>query len=111
MSDRTFRMALIATACLFCVFFSITIIPPLARDWDIFGAFAAGFVNPFAAGYSIDVILCWVVLAIWIIHEKTTRQIRYGWVCLILGIIPGVVVGLATYLILRSAAFQPKTQK
>ncbi|HNM03492.1 MAG TPA: DUF2834 domain-containing protein, partial [Leptospiraceae bacterium] len=62
---------------------------------------AAGFVNPFAAGYSMDTIFCWLILAIWVAYEARVRQIRYGWVCVLLGIVPGVATGFAFYLLIR----------
>lgn len=68
---------------------------------DIIGAFAASFVNPYSSGYSVDVIACWLILTIWIIYEAKNRQIKYGWICLILGLFPGVAVGFALYLNLR----------
>ena len=76
---------------------------------DIIGAFAAGFVNPFAVGYSTDVFFCWFVLAVWIWFEASTQAIRHGWICLMLGIVPGVAVGFALYLLLRHS--QLKTRR
>ncbi len=106
MSEKTFRFSLIVVASLFIIAFCALVIPALAADWNVIGAFAAGFVNPFASGYAIDVILCWVILAIWIVYEWKHLQIRYGWVCLLLGVIPGVAVGFALYLLLRSYQLQ-----
>ena len=102
MSQTSFYLACFSVALVFTLIFSGLVVPELIKDGDILGAFAAGFVNPYATGYSIDVILCWVVLAIWVFYEARVNSIRYGWVCLLLGIVPGVVVGLALYLILRS---------
>ena len=77
--------------------------PALVDDPDILGAFAAGFVNPYASGYSADVIACWVILAIWIVFEARSRSVKHGWLCLVVGILPGVAVGFAAYLVLRSS--------
>ncbi len=101
MTDKIYRFLLLATALLFIVFFAATVVPPLVSQPDVIGAFAAGFVNPYAAGYSTDVILCWVTLAIWVVYERSTLSISGGWICLLLGIVPGVVVGMALYLVLR----------
>lgn len=101
MTKPIYFALLAVVAILFSTFFVVAVLPALATDWDIFSAFAAGFVNPFAAGYSIDVILCWCVLAIWVFYERSTLKIKHGWICLILGVIPGVAVGFALYLILR----------
>ena len=68
----------------------------------IIGAFAAGFVNPYASGYSSDVVACWLIMAIWVIYEATSKAVRHGWICLLLGVIPGVAVGFSLYLVVRS---------
>ncbi len=92
---------LIGVALAFSLIFCVVVLPPLFADPTIPGAFAAGFVNPYAAGYSTDVIFCWFALAIWVVHEARTYSVRYGWVCLALGVVPGVAVGFPLYLILR----------
>jgi len=102
MSESTFRILLIAVAILFTGIFVVVVVPPLIANPDVIGAFAAGFVNPYAAGYSSDVILCWLALAIWVIHEAKVYQVRHGWLCLLVGLVPGVAVGLAVYLVVRS---------
>ena len=108
MNDSIFKNLLIGVACFFTVFFCVVVIPPLLASGDIIGAFAAGFVNPFATGYSTDVILCWVILAFWVIHDASNHHIKYGWLCLLLGAIPGVAVGFALYLILRLNQLEQK---
>jgi|GEM_PF-3106249 len=39
------------------------------------GVFAAGFVNPYASGYSADTLAYWVILSAWILYERQTRSI------------------------------------
>ena len=102
MNERTFRIAIAAVALVFSAFFCVVVVPPLIDDPDILGAFGAGFVNPYASGYSADVIACWVILAIWIVFEATSRSVKHGWLCLVVGVVPGVAVGFAAYLVLRS---------
>ena len=102
MSDRSFRVAVIAVGLAFTALFSGLVVPPLIDDPDILGAFGAGFVNPYASGYSADVIACWVILAIWIVFEAQSRSVKHGWLCLVVGVVPGVAVGFAAYLVLRS---------
>lgn len=94
--------ALLTIAVGFAVFFFVTIGPLLIEDPRIFEAFKAGFVNPYASGFSTDVIACWLILAVWIVYERNNNDIKYGWVSLLLGLVPGVATGFALYLILRS---------
>ncbi|MHA7833706.1 MAG: DUF2834 domain-containing protein [Algiphilus sp.] len=101
MSEKAFTAAMIAAAALFTAVFAVVVVPPLLAEPDIVGAFAAGFVNPYASGYSSDVIVCWLILAAWVLFEARTQGVRHGWVCLLLGIVPGVAVGFALYLLLR----------
>tara|TARA_R110000823_G_scaffold315701_1_gene450662 strand:- start:48222 stop:48608 length:387 start_codon:yes stop_codon:yes gene_type:complete len=101
MSDRVFKAGLFLAAVLFTIIFCFLVIPPLIESPNIIAAFAAGFVNPFAAGYSTDVFFCWFVLAIWVWFEASNHAVKHGWVCLVLGVIPGVAVGFALYLLIR----------
>lgn len=101
MNEKLFTYALIFIAAAFTVFFSFVVIPPLIADPNVVAAMMAGFVNPYAAGYSTDVIFCWLVLCVWVVYEAKTLSIKNGWVFLLLGLIPGVAVGFALYLISR----------
>ena len=103
MSVTTFRLLISIVAIAFTAFVGVVVMPPLIESGDVVAALAAGFVNPYAAGYSLDTISCWFVLAIWIFHEAKTLRMRHGWVCLLLGIFPGVAVGFGLYLLLRSS--------
>ncbi|MCR9279448.1 MAG: DUF2834 domain-containing protein [Pseudomonadaceae bacterium] len=107
MSDAIFRWFNGAIAFGFCCAFLWLVVPALMAEFDIVGAFAAGFVNPYAAGYSTDVVLCWAALAGWVWHEARTAGVRHGWICVLLGIVPGVAVGLPLYLILRNQQLEP----
>ncbi|MEO9635613.1 MAG: DUF2834 domain-containing protein [Parasphingorhabdus sp.] len=101
MSEPLFKATIIAAAAVFLGIFIMLVIPPQIAEPDVVGAFAAGFVNPYASGYSSDVLACWVILAAWIAYEAKTLDIRHGWICAVLGIVPGVAVGFALYLLLR----------
>lgn len=103
MTKQTFHRLLLLFALLFAGFFMGVVLPPLLDNPDVLGAFMAGFVNPYSSGYSFDVIVTWFILAAWVLYESPT--VRHGWVCLILGVVPGVAVGLAAYLILRESRF------
>ena len=101
MIQALFKIAIVAAALAFLVIFGAVVIPALMLDPDVPGAFAAGFVNPFASGYAADALACWVILAAWILYERATLGIRHGWVCIVLGLVPGVALGFALYLLLR----------
>ena len=101
MREQLFKTAIIAVAAAFTVIFCWVVIPPLIANLNIPAAFAAGFVNPYSSGYSADVLACWAILAAWIVFEAKAHGIRHGWVCLLLGLAPGVAVGFALYLIMR----------
>ncbi|MEL6656013.1 MAG: DUF2834 domain-containing protein [Bacteroidota bacterium] len=100
MNKQVFQVGITLVAIAFVIIFLIVVIPPFLENPDIRHAFAEGFVNPYSSGYSADVIACWVILLIWVIYESP--RVKYGWICLILGIIPGVVVGFALYLLMRT---------
>lgn len=101
MNTELFRVLLCLIAVGFAAAFSVIVIPPLAASPDIVGAFAAGFVNPYASGYALDAISCWCVLAVWVIYEAKNDGIRHGWIPLLLGLAPGVATGFAVYLLMR----------
>ena len=102
MSDGLFKSALLMPALGFTAAFIAICVPPLIENPDILGAFGQGFVNPFSTGYSLDVLTCWAVLAVFVLWERQTLGIRHGWIALVLGIAPGVATGFAFYLLLRS---------
>lgn len=106
MNQSVFKASLIWAAIVFTGIFCYLVIPPLVENPDIIAAFAAGFVNPFAAGYSTDVFFCWFVLAVWIWFEASNSSVKHGWICLILGVVPGVAVGFALYLLVRHSQLQ-----
>jgi hypothetical protein len=101
MSTSLFRALLVLFGGGFAVAFAVIVLPPLLQEPDVIGAFAAGFVNPYASGYALDAILCWCVLAAWVIFEARGAGVRHGWLALVLGVVPGVATGFAVYLLLR----------
>lgn len=100
MTENAFKISITLLAIVFTIIFSVLIIPPFIQQPDIIGAFAAGFVNPYASGYSTDVCCCWAILLIWIIYESP--KVKLGWICLLIGIVSGVAVGFAVYLLMRT---------
>lgn len=106
MNEKTFKISMALIAIIFTSLFTIIVIPPLIENPDVIGAFAAGFVNPYASGYSTDVFCCWAILLVWVIYEAP--KVKHGWLCVLIGIVPGVAVGLAAYLILRTTQLKDK---
>ena len=102
MSKQRFENLVLTLGILFALAFMIIVVPPLWASGDVFGAFAAGFVNPFASGYSLDVILCALILFVWIAYERRAKGIKHGWIAALLCIVPGVATGFAVYLVMRS---------
>ena len=101
MTTGTFRLLLVLWAALFALLFVVIVIPPLIGDPDLLTAISAGFVNPYATGYSLDTIMCWVVLTTWVAYEAKARPVKHGWIAPLLGLVPGVATGFAVYLLLR----------
>ena len=112
MTRTAFEMAVALLGVAFAAAFSVIVIPPLIESGDIVGAFAAGFVNPYASGYSLDTILCGLILITWVIYERGTLGIRHGWIAIPLSFAPGVATAFAAYLIIRSRqlAGRPKQE-
>ena len=106
MSENAFKACLYLAAISFSIIFCFVVIPAFIDSPDVAGAFAAGFVNPFAAGYSADVFFCWFILAVWVWFEASHRAVKHGWLCLILAVVPGVAFGFALYLLLRQSQLE-----
>ncbi|KZZ57219.1 hypothetical protein A3762_04540 [Oleiphilus sp. HI0125] len=102
MNENTFKLSIGISAAIFLAVFALYTAPAALVDGDIIGAFTAGFVNPFAAGYSTDVIMCWFIMSAWILYERKQFGYKYGPLCMALGLVPGVAVGFALYLYLRT---------
>jgi len=107
MNKTTFEILCLALGGAFTLAFFVIVVPPLLESGDILGAFAAGFVNPYASGYSLDTILCGVILIVWILYERSRFGVRHGLWVIPLIVAPGVATGFALYLIIRSRTRQP----
>ena len=106
MSKSLFETLTILLGLAFTLAFFVIVVPALLVDGDIVGAFAAGFVNPYSSGYSLDVIITGLILIVWILYERQSLGVRYGWVCIVLCAAPGVATAFALYLVLRSRTVQ-----
>lgn len=102
MTRRAFEAVVALLGAGFAIAFAVVVVPPLISSGDLVGAFAAGFVNPFASGYSLDAILCAFVLATWVLYERSALGIRHGWVAIPLSMVPGVATAFGVYLVIRS---------
>lgn len=101
MSKNVFIWVVTSLGLAFAVLFLVVFLPALIENPDFSSAGKAGFVNPFASTYTLDAIFCWLVLISWVVYEAKVDGIRHGWICILLGAVPGVATGLAAYLILR----------
>lgn len=108
MSERMFKTLVGFVAFAFTLIFALIVMPALIADGDPVAGALAGFVNPYASGYAWDTILCWVILTIWIVYERRALEIPKGWICILLGLVPGVAVGFGVYLILRTRHLKTK---
>ena len=109
MSIWVFRIAILAAGLGFTAYFGMTLIPALVENPDIFAALAAGMVNPFAATYSMDAVASWFILSSWVIYEARTLGVRNGWLCIVLGLCPGVALAFAVYLIIRAGQIEERS--
>jgi hypothetical protein len=101
MSETIFKALLGFLAGGFAVALVLLCGPAFVGNPDLPSAIAGGFVNPYASAYALDAITCWCVLAGWVLYEARSKQMRHGWIALVLGILPGVATGFAVYLLLR----------
>ncbi|MEM7439319.1 MAG: DUF2834 domain-containing protein [Pseudomonadota bacterium] len=102
MSKKLFLLSVALIGGAFALFFCVYVAPAFFETMDIVGAFAAGFVNPFSTGYSVDVIFCAVILLVWVLYERSALGIRHGWVVVPLCFVPGVATAFAAYLLIRA---------
>ena len=102
MSKTVFEYLVAVLGVIFALAFCIIVVPPLFESKDIVGAFAAGFVNPYSSGYSLDAIICALILITWVLYERRALNVKYGWVAIPLSFVPGVATAFAVYLVIRS---------
>lgn len=102
MNRSRFEACVLILGAAFASAFGVIVVPALFESGDVAGAFAAGFVNPFAAGYSLDTIVCGLILFAWAMYERGAHDMRHGWIVVPLSIAPGVATAFAAYLFLRS---------
>lgn len=102
-AERLFWGAAGVIALTFCALFFTLVLPPVLHTSDFMrAALLDGFVNPTARGYTLDTLCTGLLVVAWIAYERVRYNIRHGWIAALLVFVPGVVVGLAVYLWLRS---------
>jgi hypothetical protein len=101
--ERLFWAAVGLIALTFAALFFTVVLPPVMQSSDfVRAALLDGFVNPTARGYTLDTLCTGLLVLAWIIYERAYKGVRNGWIAALLLFVPGVVVGLAAYLWLRS---------
>ncbi|MFT6265144.1 MAG: hypothetical protein ACJAWS_001292 [Oleiphilaceae bacterium] len=111
MSETLSNRAIIISAGIFLAVFLFYTLPAAIDLNDFFASFAAVFVNPLATSYSVDVIAYGFILMFWILFEAKHHGIRYGWLCIILCVVPAVAVAFTTYLRLRQKQFSARSNQ
>jgi hypothetical protein len=101
MNELNFKRAIIASTTIFILVFVFYTLPYALEVNDFIEVSLAGFANPITSGWSVDVITCWFIMSFWIFYEAKQYGVKRGWICLPLGIFPGVAFGLCLYLLLR----------
>ena len=105
-STAGYARVLTATTCAIAAAFSalffafvLPALPPVVDLPKV--ALLDGLVNPTALGYTADTLATGLVLIAWIIYERVALGVRRGWIAILLCFVPGVVVGLTVYLLIR----------
>ena len=111
MPDTRFDWVLMGLAAAFVVVLAVVVGPTFFGDGlNVFTAFEKSFVNPYAAAVSVDALFTYALLAAWVIYESQHREVRHGWLALVLGLI-GITVGLAFYLLVRHREIGPQARR
>lgn len=99
---RVFALMIVAIALSFSALFFVQVLPAVSPLVDLpRAALLDGLVNPTALGYTADTLATGLVLIAWIVYERVALGVRHGWIAALLCLVPGVVVGLTAYLLLR----------
>jgi hypothetical protein len=110
MPSTRFDWIVIALASAFVVALAILLVPTFVADnLDLVHAFDQALINPYATGFATDLLFTYLILFAWVVYEANYRDVRHGWVALVLGLLVGVSVGLATYLLIRHREIGPQT--
>lgn len=109
MNENAFRNGILLSTLFFLGVLFIYAMPYAIELADPISISLAGFVNPISSAWATDVITTWCILAFWIFYEAKQYGIKRGWVCLPLGIFPGVAFGFCLYLLIRHKQIEIKS--
>lgn len=101
MTESQYKKSILITTVIFLLVLFFYTLPYALELADPIAISLAGFVNPISSGWATDVITTWFILSFWIFYEKKQHKVKHGWVCLPLGIFPGVAFGFCLYLLIR----------
>lgn len=101
MNESNFKKGIIIANILFLLVLFFYALPHAVELADPVAISLAGFANPISSAWATDVLATWTILAFWIIYEARHYNVKYGWVCILLGVFPGVAFGFCLYLLLR----------
>jgi hypothetical protein len=109
MPQTRFDWILIALAAAFVLTLGVVTVSTFLDDGlSLVAVLDGSFANPYASGVAVDLLFTYAVLAAWVIYEYQFRDVRHGWVALVLGLLVGVAVGLVTYLLIRHREIGPQ---
>jgi hypothetical protein len=100
-NEKQYKLGILITTAFFLAVFFFYTMPHAIELADPIAISLAGFVNPISSGWATDVISTWFILAFWIVYEAKQFGVKRGWICLPLGIFPGVAFGFCLYLLIR----------
>lgn len=110
MPDTRFDWIVITLAVAFMAVLVVVAVPTFVDDGlDIVHAVDQAFVNPYSSAFTIDILFTYAIFFAWVVYEAQYRDVRHGWVALVLGLVIGVAVGLASYLLIRHKEIGPQT--
>jgi hypothetical protein len=109
MPNTRFGQIVIALAAACMATLAVVVLPTFVADGlDIGRAFDLAVVNPYASGFATDVFFTYAILITWVVYEAKYRDVRHGWVAVVLGLLLSVALGLALYLLIRHRDLGPQ---
>ena len=102
MPSTRFDRIVIGLAAAFVVALAVFVVPTFVDDHlDLAHAFDQALLNPYDTGFAMDLLFTYLILVTWVVYEAIYRDVRYGWIAVALGLLVGVSVGFAAYLVIR----------